>query len=183
MEEEQIEQAVTETKENPLSRFIKNNKLSVFLLLLCMLLIVGILVMYSAIKLKESKHVTELQTVQSSYEGKIDSLNTQSNMILTRIFSWSVKGELDRGNLEQANILLNNFVKYNNINQVDLIDVDSKQIVKSTNTKYVGQLIDVSKFPAKDQLLMEVDSSSSLLIQPIVGLDGINAYLQVYFTK
>lgn len=144
------------------------HKLSSLLALLLILVLI-----WSAIRLKrsEKQHEAVTSTLINQYELQIDSIQI-ANMILTvRVFTWAIRGELIRNNLDQVDQYFTRFIKEPQIARLQLIHPDSLRIILSTNRKDEGMILEDKGLSEVDKITIQTDSTGVRLINPIMGLD------------
>tara|TARA_Y100000589_G_scaffold329390_1_gene375823 strand:+ start:71969 stop:72541 length:573 start_codon:yes stop_codon:yes gene_type:complete len=127
-------------------------------------------------KLKEEFKQKE-NIIITKFQNNIDSLNTDNLKHLTTVFSWSIRAELLRGNKEQADILMNQFIKTPGVMEINLIDPENYTIILSTNKKEEGERF--KEISAINNI--EKAKSKNLIILPVSGINETIAYLSVKY--
>jgi predicted negative regulator of RcsB-dependent stress response len=164
-----METNATETqKPNVFWRFLKKNFLTVFLLLA-----LGGVYLWGSFKMKRitREHETETVKLIEMYNHKMDSVGLANTLISVKAFGWAVRSELMRGNMENIDLLFNNFVKEANIEQIDLVNPATVNVVKSTNKKEEGMAITNPYILGTDKQITQPDSKGYKIINPVMGLD------------
>lgn len=109
------------------------------------------------------------------YETKIilqkDSLNTHHMMNNARIFSWAVRSELTRGNMEQVKQFFDNYLETGMIIRVMLVNPEDGTVLISTNKKDEGTKIDDSKIITASSVIHIDKLNSYYIVNLIMGLD------------
>ncbi|MCJ7759064.1 MAG: hypothetical protein MUP24_13075, partial [Gillisia sp.] len=116
--------------------FIKNNIVSVLLVLALIIAIIWFSAKNSMNNRQFEKEKTSLITQSknersaliANYESEKDSLRIVNLEAAAKIFSWSVRSELLRNNTENLNQLVNAFVKESGADLVQLIDPETNLI-------------------------------------------------------
>lgn len=159
---------------------IKKNPVSVVLLLTLIVLII-----WGAFKINNDKKQFENDKTGliTKYELKIDSLELKSIKFSSKVFSWSVRSELLRKNVENLNQLFTVYVKESNANLVQLVNLEDNALIISTDKQYEG-----NKFvmPANIDLTQQntVASDSKIIIYtPVMGFTNTIGLLIVEVSK
>lgn len=156
-------------KENKFLKFILQNKVIVILILL----LFGVF-FWALIKMHYMEKDFKMQQSEmvNKYELKFDSLNVAKMELVSTVFSWAIRSELSRENMEQVNEFFLNFIKVPDVEKVQLVSYDSSKILISTDKKDEGQAITDRKLFASDTLhYYRTDASHIQYITPIMGLN------------
>ncbi len=156
-------------KENKFLNFILRNKIVVILILL----LFGVF-FWALIKMHymEKDFNTQKSEIINKYELKFDSLNVAKMELVSTVFSWAIRSELSRENMEQVNQFFLNFIKVPDVEKVQLVNYDSSKILISTDKKDEGQAITDPKLFVSDTLrYYKTDSGHIKYITPIMGLN------------
>jgi hypothetical protein len=176
-----IENIPAEHSENKTLIFIKKN-------FLVLILVVALVFVYlwgrykvKAIERKYTEHAGRLIDMDNM---KLDSMGLANTQLTTKVFGWAVRGELLRGNIEQVDIFFNHFIKEKNIERIDLIDLETQKIIKSTNKKMEDTPVANKDFITTDkQMVQSFDSTSYVIVNPVMGLDSKIGILAVTIKK
>ena len=164
-----IETPIQNKKGKGFLQFIISCKF--FLLLLAITLLIVFIVFKVKIRNLENEHVVQKNRLVNNYELKIDSLNIANVELTVKTFSWAVRSELMRENMDQVNQLMNAFVQEPNIQNVKLIDQGNVRIVISTNKKEEGQEFENKELLNIDRTTTFKDTSLIRIVTPIMGLN------------
>ncbi len=124
----------------------------------------------------ETKFEADKKSYQEEFQEKLDILTVDNASALSMIFSWSVRSELLRGNKEQVGLLLNQFVKTENVKSV--LFINKENIIElSTDKKREGNTYkEVAKLAnAKGEI------ENNMVIIPIYGINETLGYVEVNF--
>lgn len=169
-----------ENKESKFLKFIKNNKLSTFLFVL--LVVIAIWAFANNMILKSNFKEEKAQII-NNYELKIDSLQLASFKLTSKVFTWAIRSEMNRDNLEQVNQFFLNFIKENKVSKIQLIGSESNKIILSTDKKDEGtDIADKQVLESQEQIAL-TDSISMKFIVPVMGLDKKIATLIIEVKK
>ncbi|MGB4839082.1 MAG: hypothetical protein WBP08_08820 [Saprospiraceae bacterium] len=148
--------------------FVKNNKLFTILFISLIAYIV-----WTKLELNSQNKKYEKQTSEiiNTYELKIDSLSISKMELTARVFSWAVRSEMVRDNIESVNQLFLTFIKEKGISKLQLINPDTGLIMVASDKKDEGQLSPDSRIIEANELITIPDSLSFKIITPIMGLN------------
>lgn len=113
----------------------------------------------------------------------IDSLKRYNYEQLTKTFSWAIRAELLRRNLEQVDQLLLTFIRHREVNRIDLIDPETGTILLSTNRKRQDMKVDISIYQNLSKTRIQIDSANILVSTPVMGLDEMMAVIDVEYAR
>jgi hypothetical protein len=137
----------------------------------------------SAIKEHQQIHNSEINNLVNNHDKIIDSLSTSYLKLTMQSLSWAVRGELIRGNLEQVEQYIYLLVKNKEINEANLINMDSTYWL-SSNKKLEGQKINdellLENLEKKKFLTYKNDSDITAII-PVMSLETQMGTLELKF--
>ena len=113
----------------------------VFILAIVGLFIGTILFYNSKVSHIKKAFAIEKTSYEKVFAQRLDSVTTENAYQLSRVFSWSVRAELIRGNNEQVSLLFNQFVKTPSIKKIALIDPKTKEIIIASDKKIEGEFL------------------------------------------
>ncbi len=165
-------------KENKFLKFLLRNKIVVILILLLFGVFFWAII---RMQLMEKDFKMQKTEIVNKYELKIDSINMAKMELVSTVFSWAIRSELTRENMEQVNEFFLNFVKVPDVEKVQLVNYDSSKILISTDKKDEGQAItDHTLFESDTLRFYTTDSGEVKYITPIMGLNKRIATLVIY---
>lgn len=187
MTEETTEQTVekieaTEAKKSFLDKISRQ-------ILLITIAVLGILLAFTWLtKVNQNSNNTEKITeLQQIYKTSIDSLNLNGKSETVRVFSWAVRAEVLDGNYEEVNLLLNEFVKFNNVEKLMLVEPETRIIKLSTDKKLEGELLMDKRYRSLVETISSTqtisDSTHLSIMSPIMNLDKRAGILIVEISK
>lgn len=156
----------TSKKPNRLVKYILKHKTAFSLLFA--LVVVFIWAQCNISKLK--KENLALTTV---YELKIDSVAVENYKTVSKVFSWAVRSDLMRGNLDQVNRCLDNMLKEPYIKKAYIIDLEKSIILLSTNKAENGLPVSDVTLLQPAQNVVKLNNSTTRYISPITGLSSV----------
>ncbi len=157
-------------KRNKFLSFILNNKMTVFLFLIIIFLVVHSLIRINNLERAHNKEVTELKTV---HELEMDSLTISKFQMSTEIFSWVIRSELVRNNKEEINHLFNSFIKTPRVTNIQLICPETFKVEISTDKKDEGMKVsDESLYDINKQVKKEFPEGIKFF-NPVMGHNRI----------
>lgn len=169
-----------EQKPNIILKFISRHKV-----VFGLLLIIIITLVYFMIKIKslENEFAEKTDTMKKDFALQIDSMKIANLQQTIKVFSWAVRSEMNRNNLEQVEQFFSNFVKEYDILKIDLINPENAKIILSTDKKNEGQVVTDTQILEVEQLKVFGDSRRIQVVVPIMGLDKKNGILVVEVIK
>lgn len=172
--------AVNTPQENKVKKFLLNNKLVILLLILLVFVFAwGQINLNKATKEADKK----IEEINISYSLKFDSLQLASKERMSKVFSWSVRSELIRENVEQVAVLINNYVQEDGVTNVKLINPSSKMVVLSTNKRDENRVFEFPELLNLNQLEVYQTEETLMHLIPIMGLNQRMAILVVEYNS
>ena len=159
---------------------IKNNPLSTVLLL-------GLIacVIWANCRINNDKKQFEKDKIEltTKYESQIDSLQLKNIEFSAKVFSWSVRSELLRKNVENLNQLFTVFVKESNANLVQLVNLENNTFTISTDKQFEGNSFVMPANIDLNQQRTVVSGSKTIIYTPIMGFTDKIGLLIVEVSK
>ena len=170
---------MSEKEEHPIK---KKKGLSaqaiVSIIIICLLIIVpAAIYLWKQAEISNLKkaHETEINSIRSDASQTINDNNKKNIETLTRVFSWAVRSEMLRNNLEQVNTYMTDLVKSADLSDISAIKTDGI-VVLSTNKKFEGNAYPgpvASQLSSINEVVSRSDESGNIMcICPIMGLDS-----------
>lgn len=157
-----------EKKESKILRFLKKHWFVFFLIIAIIILILWAVI---KIQIVENRSIEEKEQLVNFYELRMDSLHLSNMELTSRVFSWAVRSEMTRQNMEQVNQFFSGFVKEANVKKVLLIDPITATVLLSSDKKDEGLIIE-------DPIILQAENTIHLpgitddkIISPVMGLD------------
>lgn len=145
--------------------------------LIALIVIAGV---YGTLSIKNRrirvKHTKEITAIK-------DSLSLDYRKDNVRIFSWAVRSEVNRGNLDQVESLFINYLQTDDIVRVVLVNPEDGSIVLSTNKKDNDTLVDDKEVVNASSIVVVDKGSTFYVVNPIMGLDRKTGILLVEINK
>lgn len=150
-----------------------------------LLLIIAVILVYHMIRINslESEFAAKTVTLKKEYTLKIDSMKIANLQQTIKVFSWAVRSELNRSNLEEVNQFFLNFVKEKGILMISLVNPENGIIILSTNKKNEGNVMTDKQIMDVTDLKVFADSTELKVVVPIMGLNIKNGVLIVEVIK
>lgn len=152
-----------------LPNFLKRNIAAVVLTII----LIVVLIWFSA-KIKNNKNHFETEKIQliTQYETERDSLQIKSLEFQSKVFSWSIRSEMLRDNMENLNQLLTIFVQESAANLVQIVNPDTRVVLLSSDKIYEGARYEKEiNFEINQQVVIKEDQRISI-ITPIMGFSN-----------
>lgn len=149
-------------------KFIKKHPLVYVLLFIIIVMFIWFTAKISSERKAYQKSKTELTT---RYEFKLDSLQVKNIEFSSMVFSWSVRSEMLRNNMDNLNQLFNIYIKESGANLIQLVNADDNIILLSSDKKFEGTKF---QFPAginTDTPITITDSVKVSTYTPVMGFN------------
>ena len=132
-----------------------------------------ILLLWAVIKIQivENRSLKEKEQLINLYELRMDSLHLSNMELTAKVFSWAIRSEMTRQNMEQVNQFFSGFVKEPNIRKVQLIDPVTGTVLLSSDKKDEGTIIEDSIILQAEKSVHIVGETGDIIINPVMGLD------------
>jgi len=156
---------------------VKNAKWLVPVLLVIVLVVV-VMSYNSRIDHLKADMEAERNLYQGEYQKEMLQQRQESSYQLAKVFSWSVRSELMRGNREQVDLLLNQFVKTSDLNSIALINPKDYLIELSTDKKLEG----TTHTAPKDLKTSDELQANGKAIVAVLGINETIGYLEFSFS-
>jgi hypothetical protein len=131
------------------------------------LMLIVIIYLGINLMLKQKHHREELENQRAQYTSQIDSLKKENYTWLTKVFSWSIRSEWMRNNLEQVLWYSEDLLKFGDINNIKLVD-PSGRVIFSTNMKDQNVITEWSNI---QKIEIQEKSDKLVVASPIMGTD------------
>lgn len=162
-------------KESNRNYFVRHPLLSTVLIA-----VVLVSVVYGTLSIRNNqvkvRHAKELVALRDSL-----SLNYRQNNV--RIFSWAVRSEVNRNNIDQVETLFINYLQTDDIVRIALIKPEDGSIIISTNKIDNDTLIDDKEVVNASSIVVIDKGSTFYIVNPIMGLDRKTGILLVEINK
>lgn len=163
------DQKPVSSSKGKVSDFLRRNIAAVVLALILILVVIW----FSA-KIDNNKSQFENEKIQliTQYETERDSLQIKSLEFQSTVFSWSIRSEMLRDNMENLNQLLTIFVQESTANLVQIVNPDTREVIISSDKIYEGTRYDQEvNFEINHQVVIKEDQKISI-ITPIMGFSN-----------
>lgn len=157
-----------EKKESKILNFLKKHW---FVFLLIVLAIIILLWAVIKIQIIEKRSSEEKKQLIDLYQQRMDSLHLSDMELTSRVFSWAVRSEMTRQNMEQVNQFFSGFVKEPNVKKVMLIDPVTAKVLMSSDKKDEGSIIDDAMILKAETTMHLPGETYNKIISPVMGLD------------
>ncbi len=161
------EQPSEEKKPNWFWKLVWNNKLVFFLLIL---LIAGAVYSFTSIRLTERRAEKQRQELTRYYEEKTDSLYVAGLELTAKTFSWAVRSEMIRENMDQVDQFFSSLIAQPEIIKIKLVNPANGEVLLSTDRKDRGRTIEDNRIVAAESTFVMNRDEERLLVSPVMGL-------------
>jgi Ca2+/Na+ antiporter len=149
--------------------FLKRNFAAVVLTIVLILVFI-----WFSVKIDYNKNHFENEKTQliTQYETERDSLQIKNLAFASSVFSWSIRSEMLRNNMENLNQLLTIFVQESAASMVQIVNPDTRVVILSSDKKYEGTEYDQEvNFEINHPVVIKDDQKISI-ITPIMGFSN-----------
>lgn len=165
-----------ERKDNGFMQWVRHNKLATVLLILVIAIGLYALIRTNTLQRQAER---EHQQLTESYEERIESLQVISMERTVRVFSWAVRSELVRQNMEQISQFFSMFIREQGVQRVMLVNHQDGSVMLSTDLKDEQLLIEDARILQAERVFTISNGASALVVTPVMGLDTRLAVLVV----
>ena len=138
----------------------------------------------------------EIRNLKKDYDNRITEITAQANStidqnnrknieVVTRVFTWAVRSEMLRSNLEQINTYMEDLVRMEGMHIISVINTEGI-VVRSTNKKYEGVVYPgpiASELAQINEVVTRSDESGDMVsVCPVMGLDNRIGTLVITYT-
>lgn len=168
---------VVETKkQNMFLSFILKHKFVFALLFVIIVMIIYHLILINSMV---NKYDEKIKTLEREHVLQIDSIRIANLQQTIKVFSWAVRSEMNRNNLEEINNFFLTLIKEKGIRIINLVDPESARIILSTDKKNQGEQISDSQILNISSLKLLQREDKLFIVTPIMGLDRKSGILIV----
>ncbi|MEI6764550.1 MAG: hypothetical protein WCM76_02850 [Bacteroidota bacterium] len=118
-------------------------------------------------------HEKEISAMQEKANAKVAEMNRGNLISVSRVFSWAVRSEIQRGNAENVGMYMTELVKIPNIQQALYVD-NSGNVVQSTDAKYKGMACSNIFADAilnnNDIKISDRENGDLMVVSPVMGI-------------
>jgi hypothetical protein len=146
-----------------------------------LIVVIIVLLSYSLIKTNsmQSDFERKYESLKQSHVIQIDSLRVTSSEQIVKVFSWVVRGEMIRNNLEEVNNLFLAFVHEERVRMIHLIDPATSKIIISTDKINEGQDVTNAGFLNITEQVTLKEEEKTFVVSPIMGMNTMIGILVV----
>ncbi len=155
------------TKKGFLDFLIKHNTV------ISLVLVIFIILLWALIKMNNMQNnaVVEKQQLTEVYENQLESLSISSMELTAQVFTWAIRGEMLRQNMDQVNQFFTSFIQKPGITKIQLVDSGTAEIILSTDNKDEGAIIENTLILQAERTYHIAKENSVLIISPVMGLN------------
>lgn len=166
---EPLNNAQVDTKKST-SAIIKKEKhfiKYVFAGLFVLILIISVVAIVKIRRLQEENVKQKL-----TYENKIDSIHYADMSSMTKTFSWAVRGDLLRNNIDQAQLHIDNLLKEPHVKKAYFIDAQTNKVLLSSEKNQIGSpCADFTILNANETQLIKGSNNIVRIVSPVMNLN------------
>jgi Ca2+/Na+ antiporter len=151
------------------SNFLLKNIATVIIAILLILVFI-----WFSVKINNNRKHAENEKMQliTRYETERDSLKIKSLEFVSSVFSWSVRSEMLRNNMENLNQLVTVFVQESDANLVQIVNPETRMVILSSDKKFEGTEYEKEVNFEINQPVIIRDDQKITIITPIMGFSN-----------
>jgi len=151
------------------------------------ILLLALIVMFCwfSIKIRSERNTFKKDKSEliTRYEHQTDSIRIKNIEFATKVFSWSVRSEMLRGNTENLNQLFTVFIQESGADLAQLINTENNTIVLSSDKRYEG-----TKFEKPSNINLNLPTTTTVparvtVYTPVMGFNKEIGILKVEFAR
>lgn len=161
------------TKKN--KKFLSGKDIAIIIVIGILFLSIVVLFIFKQAEIRKinKAHEEEMISINDKAVETINKNNLSYLENITRVFSWTVRAEIQRQNIEQLDMMMTELVKFKNFKQVVILSSEGK-VILSTDKKFQGQgfpkiVYDMIKTDVSKTSVQE--NGEILSVSPVFGLD------------
>lgn len=153
----------TNTEEKPKKKSWFKQNVGATIAMIIML--IAIIVLGINLMVKQKQHKEEIADINAKNAALVDSLKKDNFTWLTKVFTWTVRSEMLRENLEQVKLYSQEFIKYQYVDNIKVVD-PSGRVIFSTDMKDQNVITEWSNI----QKLAVIQQDNKIIIAaPVLG--------------
>lgn len=149
-------------------KWVKNHMLITFLILI---IIAGGLYLVIRMNINEKRASNERLELITQYETRIDSLWITGMQRTVQVFTWAIRSEMTRENMEQVNQFFTNFIHEPGVIRILLISPTNGNVILSTDRKDEGTRITDQDILQAERIFSVHSETVTRIVTPVMGLD------------
>jgi len=149
----------------------------VSIIIVALMIIIPLVVYFwkqAEIKDLKEKYNNDIKEITAKANNTIDANNRKNMETITRVFSWAVRSEMLRENMEQVDNYMTDLVKAADLNTISAVKSDGI-VMRSTNKKFEGNIYPgpvANELAQVNQVVTRTGENGDIIsICPIMGLD------------
>jgi hypothetical protein len=139
----------------------------------------------AALKCVKRQYEAQIVKINDGHANELAVIEKSRNEVLATVFSWAVRSEMMRSNLELVEQYMTELVKNQGYNEVSLVNPDGI-VTKSTNKKYEGNIFPdlmASQLNAVSKVTFSDGPNGNVLVfAPIAGINERMATVIINYT-
>ena len=138
-----------------------------------LIVVIIILLLWALIKIRivENRSLKEKDQLVNLYELSMDSLHLSNMELTAKVFTWAIRSEMTRQNMEQVNQFFSAIVKEPGIRKIQLIDPVSARVLLSSDKKDEGTIVEDTLVLQAEKTIHLSSEAGERIISPVMGLD------------
>lgn len=133
------------------------------------IMLIAIIVLGINLMVKQKQHKEEIADINAKNTALVDSLKKDNFTWLTKVFTWTVRSEMLRENLEQVKLYSQEFIKYQYVDNIKVVD-PSGRVIFSSDMKDQSVITEWSNI---NKLAVIQQNNKTIIASPVLGNDKI----------
>ena len=137
-------------------------------------LLLGLFSVYAMYLWKDNQSKKDIIFIQKEVSEQVDKNRRELLMYMIKPLVWSIRTEIMRGNLEQVNYLISDFVKEKNLLYIHVIEPNGNVLLstnKKLETNIIGGEIDTSLLRIQKPFIEAYVNDIFVVAAPVMGVD------------
>ena len=170
-------ETATPAAEQPAKKGMSAQTIVIIIILALMIIIPLVIFLWKQAEIKSLKknHEARISEITTQANNTIMENNRKNIETLTRVFTWAVRSEMLRQNLEQIDTYMTDLVKTEGMHHISVINSEGI-VVRSTNKKYEGVVYPgpiAKELSGITEVITKSDETGDMVsICPVMGLDN-----------
>ncbi|HPI31217.1 MAG TPA: hypothetical protein PLB59_10510 [Bacteroidales bacterium] len=176
-QENKTPEPATPAAEQPTKKGLSAQTIVIIIILALMIIIPLVIFLWKQAEIKSLKknHEARITEITTQANNTIMENNRKNIETLTRVFTWAVRSEMLRQNMEQIDTYMTDLVKTEGMHHISVINSEGI-VVRSTNKKYEGVVYPgpiAKELSGITEVITKSDETGDMVsICPVMGLDN-----------
>jgi hypothetical protein len=133
------------------------------------IMLIAIIFLGINLLIKQNQHKKEIADINMQHAALVDSLKKDNFTWITKVFTWTVRSEMLRENLEQVKLYSQELIKYQDVANIKVVD-PSGRVIFSSDMKDQNVITEWSNI---QKLAVVQNDGKIIVVSPVLGNDII----------